>query len=81
MIHAYNDIYLSSVMHNLAALFDMAINAEKLDMDEFSNMFVNSIVAVGIENGSPNMLAGKSATEMLMIILDKDFEYSTVPMC
>lgn len=81
MIHAYNDIYLSSVMHNLAALFDMAINAEKLDMDEFSNMFVNSIVAVGIENGSPNMLAGKSATEMLMIILDKDIEYSTVPMC
>lgn len=80
MIHAYNNIYLNSVMHNLAALFDMAINAEGLDADQFSYMFATSSVASGIENGFPNMLAGKSATEMLMIILDKDVEYTTVPL-
>jgi DNA-binding XRE family transcriptional regulator len=67
-------------MHNLAALFDMAINAEGLDADQFSYMFATSSVASGIENGFPNMLAGKSATEMLMIILDKDVEYTTVPL-
>ena len=80
MIHAYNNIYLNSVMHNLAALFDMAINAEGLDADQFSHVFATSSVASGIENGFPNMLAGKSATEMLMIIIDKDVEYTTVPL-
>lgn len=80
MIHAYNSIYLNTVMHNLAALFDIAINAEGLDADRFSYMFATSSVASGIENGFPNMLVGKSATEMLMIILDKDVEYTTVPL-
>lgn len=80
MIHAYNSIYLNSVMHNLAALFDIAINAEGLDADRFSYMFATSSVASGIENGFPNMLVGKSATEMLMIIIDKDVEYTTVPL-
>ena len=80
MIHAYNSIYLNSVMHNLAALFDIAINAEGLDADRFSYMFATSSVANGIENGFPNMLVGKSATEMLMIIIDKDVEYTTVPL-
>ena len=80
MIHAYNSIYLNTVMHNLAALFDIAINAEGLDADKFSYMFATSSVASGIENGFPNMLVGKSATEMLMIIIDKDVEYTTVPL-
>ena len=80
MIHAYNNIYLNTVMHNLAALFDIAINAEGLDPDEFAIRFANSIVAKQIETGFPNMLAGKSATEMLMIILDKDVQYTTVPI-
>ena len=36
MIHAYNEIYLNNVMKNLAALFDLAINAEGFDNDEFA---------------------------------------------
>ncbi len=80
MIHAYSDLYLSSVMHNLAALFDIAINAEGINADEFANKFAGSDVAKGIESGVPDFLAGKSATEMLMIILDKDVDYTTVPV-
>lgn len=80
MIHAYNEIYLNTVMHNLAALFDMAINAEGLDADEFAMDFAASEIAHGIENGVPDMLAGKSATEMLMSILERDLEYDSVPM-
>ena len=79
MIHAYSDTYLNSVMHNLAALFDIAINAEGLDPDEFADMFVNSKIASGIQAGVPNILVGKSATEMLMIILNRDVEYTNVP--
>ena len=40
MIHAYNEIYLNTVMKNLAALFDLAINAENYDEDERSLFYV-----------------------------------------
>ena len=80
MIHAYSDVYLNSVMHNLAALFDIAINAEGMNPDVFADMFVNSEIASGIEAGVPDMLAGKSATEMLMKILDKEVDYTVVPV-
>ena len=33
MIHAYNDTYLNSVMHNLGAVFDIAINALEIKID------------------------------------------------
>ena len=80
MIRAYNEMYLSTVMHNLAALFDMAINAEGLDADAFAHTFSESDVARGVETASPNFLAGKSATEMLMLILDRTVEYTLVPI-
>ena len=47
MIHAYNEIYLSNVMKNLAALFDLAINAEGFDNDEFAKKFAQSDIASG----------------------------------
>lgn len=80
MIHAYSDVYLNSVMHNLAALFDIAINAEGMNPDVFADMFVNSEIASGIEAGVPDILVGKSATEMLMIILNKEVDYTVVPV-
>ena len=65
MIHAYNEMYLYGVMKNLAALVDIAINAEGLDADRFGEMFSSSSVAKKIEHAYPDMLAGKSASEML----------------
>ena len=80
MIHAYNETYLNSVMHNLGAVFDIAINALEIKIDLFADIFANSKIARGIERGVPNILAGKSATEMLMIILEKDIDYNLVPI-
>lgn len=79
MIHAYNDIYLSVVMKNIAALFDIAINAEGYGEDEFAGIFSKSDAALGIQTGVPDMLAGKSATELLIEITKKDCEYTNVP--
>jgi len=79
MIHAYNEIYLNNVMKNLGALFDLAINAEEYDKDDFALVFAGSDIALGIEAGVPNMLAGKSATELLIEITGKDCEYTSVP--
>lgn len=78
MIHAYNKLYLDTVMHNLAALFDLAINIENIDSDKFADMFSKSIIARGIEEKTPDILAGKSATEMLMIILNKNVENTEI---
>lgn len=80
MIHDYNEIYLSGVMKNLAALTDIAINAEGIAADEFGELFASSDVAKKIECAIPDMLAGKSATEMLALILNKDISYTAVPM-
>ena len=80
MIRAYGEIYLNSVMHNLAAVVDIAINAEGLEADVFADKFASSDIARGIEAGVPDILVGKSATEMLMIILDKNIDYTTVPV-
>ena len=80
MIHAYNEVYLYDVMRNLAALFDIAINALDLSPDEISDKFVSSNVASAIEAGNPNYLSGKSATEMLSEILDREVPYNQVPL-
>lgn len=79
MIHAYNEIYLNTVMKNLAAMFDIAINAEGYDEDEFADIFSKSDVASGIETGTPDMLAGKSATELLIELTGKDCVYTYIP--
>jgi len=80
MIHAYNDIYLNSVMHNLSAFFDIAINALQMDADEIALSFCSSKIASGIEQENPNYLSGKSATEKLIELLEKDVCYNQVPL-
>lgn len=80
MIHAYNELYLNTVMKNIASMVDIAVNAEGMDADEFADVFSTSIVAQKIESAVPDMLAGKSATEMLSLILLKKVKYITVPM-
>lgn len=79
MIHAYNKIYLNGVMRNIAALFDLAVNAEELDQNGFAELFSKSDIASGIQSGTPDILAGKSPTEMLIEILNKDVEYTNIP--
>ena len=66
-------------MKNLAALFDLAINAEGFDKNEFAKKFAQSDIASGIENGVPDILAGKSATELLIEITGRDSEYTNIP--
>lgn len=80
MIHAYNELYLNTVIHNVGGIFDIAINAEQLDADTFAAKFASSVVAKEIEAASPNYLVGKSSTEMLAEIIDKPCNYTNIPM-
>lgn len=74
MIHAYSELYLNSVIKSIAALFDMAVNSERLDSDSFAELFAKSDIASGIEAGVPELLAGTSAGEMLTMLLDRDIK-------
>ncbi|MDD4291055.1 MAG: helix-turn-helix transcriptional regulator [Clostridia bacterium] len=51
-----------------------------MDADDFAEMFAESQVAKEIEAAAPNYLVGKSSTEMLSEILDKESQYVTIPM-
>lgn len=78
MIHAYNELYLPTVMKNLAAMTELAICAEGLEPDDFGTQFARSSVAGAIENAVPDLLAGKSATEMLSLVLGREVPHTTV---
>ena len=80
MIHAYNECYLNDVMKNVSDFFDIAINRVGLDADEIADRFSSSRIANGIENGNPNYLSGKSATEMLSELLEQDISFNQVPL-
>lgn len=80
MTHAYNKIYLDSVMRNVGAIFDIAINAMGREASEFASRFADSDLAKGIEAASPNILAGKSPTEMLSELFETIIPYDSVPM-
>ncbi len=76
---AYDKTYLRGVVYNLAALFDIAVNAECFEPNQFGCDFAQSRVAFGIEHKEPDYLAGKSAVELLSIMLKRDVEYNSVP--
>lgn len=80
MIHAYNKVYLGDVMQNLGGFFDIAINAMNYDPDDIALKFSSSPIASAIENGNPDYLSGKSATEMLSLVLECDVPYTQTPI-
>ena len=75
IIHPYNESYLRIVMHNFGLMFHIAINQENIPIEEFQNIYLSSSIPNAIEKGNPNILAGKSACELLEIILNKEIHY------
>ncbi len=80
MYRAYSDMYLYDVMRNLAGFFDIAVNDLNMDADEIASLFSSSNIASGIEKGNPLYLSGKSSTEMLEELLEKEVEFTVIPM-
>lgn len=71
MIHAYDEYYLSQTQHKLGVIFELAVNFEKMDIDEFAQIFLKSKVCKAFEKADPIYISGKSANELLGIILNK----------
>jgi len=69
-IHAYNELYLSHAMQNLADMFDCGINLYCIPASQFFSRFVTSGVAGHFENGNPRYLVGYSGFELADMVIE-----------
>lgn len=74
MIHAYDEYYLDMAERKLGSMFEIAVYQEKLTVDEFAERFVQSPISKAIGEGDPVYLAGKSANELLGLVLAKQVD-------
>lgn len=65
-IHAYNELYLSDAMNNLANAIDYAVNTCNISPDVFSKQFVLSDVSKLFEKGNPGIISGTSGVELVI---------------
>lgn len=72
MIHTYNEQYLSLIQVKLATMFELAVLYEHLAIDDFATTFVSSNICPAFESGDPVVVLGKSANELLGLLLNKD---------
>ena len=71
MIHAYNEQYLYDAMRNLGEAADYAVNACKMSLQEFFDLFVATSFAEQFGNGVPKVVSGLSGTELVLEIVKK----------
>lgn len=72
MIHAYNEQFLDIIQDKVAIMFELAVLEEMLDIDDFSSRFAMSKVAKALEEADPVYALGKSANELLALVIGKD---------
>ncbi len=69
-IAAYNELYLSDAVNNLASAFDYAINVCKLEPNVFAKLFVQSDLSREFERGNPAVISGRSGLELVRDVLN-----------
>lgn len=72
MIHAYNEQFVSIIQPKVAAMFELAVLEEHIDIDAFAQKFISSPVCHALENADPVYALGKSANELLALILGNE---------
>ena len=76
MIHAYDEYYLSMGQQKLGSIVEIAVYQEKIAIDEIMDKFISSPISKAFESGDPVYLAGKSANELLGLVLEKEAKES-----
>jgi len=70
-IRAYNEIYLSHAMENLAVMMDCGINHYGIPPTLFVNRFITSGIAEQFEKGNPKYIAGYSGFELAEMVVEQ----------
>ena len=71
MTHAYDERYLDDAMRNLGEATDYAVNACKMSLQKFFDLFVATGFATQFGNGVPKIISGLSGTELVHEIILK----------
>ena len=71
MMHAYDEQYLDDAMRNLGEAADYAVNACKMSLQKFFDLFVTTGFATQFGNGVPKIISGLSGTELIHEIVVK----------
>lgn len=71
MIRAYDEQYLDDAMRNLGEAADYAVNACKISLQKFFDLFVATGIATQFGNGVPKIISGLSGTELVHEIILK----------
>ena len=79
MIRAYAEEYLNDAQENLGEAFDYAVNACKLGIDEFMDLFIAEGYADAFGKGNPKYLSGISGTELVMEVVEKSGKQMEFP--
>lgn len=72
MIHAYNEQFLEIIQRKVAVMFELAVLEENIEIDTFAQKFVSSSVGHALEVADPVYALGKSANELLALILGNE---------
>lgn len=72
MIHAYNEEFLPIIQTKLASVIELGVLTEKIEIDRFMELFLSSPVCLPLETANPIFALGKSANELLAVILNKE---------
>lgn len=71
MTHTYDERYLDDAMRNLGEAADYAVNACKMSLQKFFDLFVATGFAAQFGNGVPKIISGLSGTELVHEIILK----------
>ena len=72
MIHAYNEQFLEIIQRKVAVMFELAVLQENIEIDTFAQKFASSSVCHALEAADPVYALGKSANELLALILGNE---------
>ena len=72
MVKSYDSFYLPIIRQKMGEMFEAAIYYEKLTMDEFCALFLQSPISHYLEIADPRYALGKSSLELLAEMLNKD---------
>ena len=72
MIHAYNEQFLEIIQRKVAVMFELAVLEENIEIDTFAQKFASSSVGHALEVADPVYALGKSANELLALILGNE---------
>lgn len=78
-MRAYDEIYLTDAMRNLADALDYAVNTCKVDIDWFGNFFLVSGAAKEFGRGNPHLVSGMSGEELVKSIYYKIYKEDILP--